>query len=113
MTKVTSEAQDGSFCLLPRHIDFVTALVPGLLAYSGESGEEEILAVDRGVLVKCGDDVLVSTRQAVRGRSPAELERTVREEFEALDERERKSRSALARLEAAFVTRYGGMQEQS
>lgn len=110
-TKVTGEAQNGSFCLLPRHVDFVTALVPGLFAYQAADGEE-ILAVDRGVLVKCGDEVFVSTRQAVRGRSVAELERAVRVVFEEIDERERKARSALARLEAAFVTRYGSMQAQ-
>jgi F-type H+-transporting ATPase subunit beta len=29
--KVIAEARNGSFCLLPRHVDFVAALVPGLL----------------------------------------------------------------------------------
>jgi hypothetical protein len=29
--KVIAEAGNGSFCLLPRHVDFVAALVPGLL----------------------------------------------------------------------------------
>ncbi len=33
VTKVTAEAGNGSFCLLPRHIDFVAALVPGLLSF--------------------------------------------------------------------------------
>jgi F-type H+-transporting ATPase subunit epsilon len=31
---VIAEAQNGSFCLLPHHIDFVAALAPGLLAYT-------------------------------------------------------------------------------
>ena len=29
--KVVAEADNGYFCLLPRHVDFVSALVPGLL----------------------------------------------------------------------------------
>ena len=33
VAKVVAEAQNGSFCLLPRHIDFVAALVPGLLSF--------------------------------------------------------------------------------
>ena len=35
--KITAEAQNGSFCLLPRHIDFVTALVPGILSFEDAS----------------------------------------------------------------------------
>jgi F-type H+-transporting ATPase subunit epsilon len=67
VTKVTAEAENGAFCLLPRHIDFVAALLPGLLSFETEDGQEEFLAVDEGILVKCGAQVLVSTRQAVRG----------------------------------------------
>jgi F-type H+-transporting ATPase subunit epsilon len=30
--KVVAEAENGYFCLLPRHVDFVSTLVPGILA---------------------------------------------------------------------------------
>lgn len=39
--KVVAEAPNGSFCLLPAHIDFVTALVPGLLSYETEEEEKK------------------------------------------------------------------------
>jgi len=29
VSKVVAEGEDGSFCLLPRHVDFTSALVPG------------------------------------------------------------------------------------
>jgi F-type H+-transporting ATPase subunit epsilon len=103
--KVKAEAVDGAFCLRPHHIDFVAPLVPGLFSYETETGEE-ILAVDRGVLVKRGDEVLVSVHNAVQGRRVSELENTIQTVFQYLDEREKKSRSALARLEASFVTQY-------
>lgn len=112
VSKVIAEAQNGSFCLLPKHIDFVAPLVPGLLSYEGEQGEET-LAVDTGVLVKCGDEVLVSVRKAVRGTDASGLRETVRTVFLKLDDAEKKSRAALARLEAAFVTEFVGMQEES
>ena len=67
VAKITAEAENGSFCLLPHHIDFVAALVPGLLSFENEGGEEEFLAIDEGVLVKCGAEVTVSSRNAVRG----------------------------------------------
>ena len=38
VTKVVAEAEDGSFCILPRHIDFVSALVPGIFSFT--SGED-------------------------------------------------------------------------
>ncbi len=101
--KVTAEARNGCFCLLPRHVDFVAALVPGLLAYAGPGGQEEFLAIDEGLLVKSGDEILVSTRNAVAGLEVGELKERIREEFEIVDERERTTRSAVARLEADLV----------
>ena len=106
VTKVTAEAQNGHFCLRPRHVDFAAALVPGLLAYEDQSGHEHFLAVDEGALVKCGKQVLVSTRRAARGGDLGQLRRVVEEQFEVLDERERLARSAAARLEAGLVRRF-------
>jgi F-type H+-transporting ATPase subunit epsilon len=111
VTKVTAEAANGSFCLLPRHIDFVAALVPGLLLFETPAGEEEFVAVDEGVLVKRGPQVWVSTRHAVRGPELGTLRQTVATRFQTLDERERRARSALARLEADFVRRFLEFQE--
>ena len=110
--KVVAEAVNGSFCLQPLHIDFVAALVPGLLIFENEGGEEVFLAMDEGALVKCGDNVLVSSRRAVRGGAFQELQETVEKEFSALDERERKARSASARLEAGLVRRFIELQGQ-
>ncbi|MFO7539382.1 MAG: F0F1 ATP synthase subunit epsilon [Chloroflexota bacterium] len=106
VAKVTAEAENGSFSLLPRHIDFVAALVPGLFSFETEAGEETFLAIDEGTLVKCGREVLVSTRNAVRGRDLGQLQQVIEEQFSILDERERKTRSALARLEADLVRRF-------
>jgi len=102
--KVIAEAENGSFCLLPRHIDFVASLVPGILSYErSDSGMEEFLAVDEGILVKCGSDVNVSTRNAMHSDDLGRLKRAVEEEFVMLDDEERKTRSIIARLETDFV----------
>jgi len=112
VTKVTAEAENGSFCLLPRHIDFLAALVPGLLSFENEAGEEEFLAVDEGILVKCGPEVMVSTRNAVRGAPLGQLREAVEQRFRILDERERQARSVLAKLEADLVVRFIRMGEK-
>jgi F-type H+-transporting ATPase subunit epsilon len=106
VTKVTAEAENGFFCLLPRHIDFLTALVPGLLSFEDEAGEEEFLATDEGVLVKCGAEVMVSTRNAVRGVPLGQLRQAVEQRFRVLDEREQQARAVLIRLEADLVVRF-------
>jgi F-type H+-transporting ATPase subunit epsilon len=112
-TKVVAEAEDGYFGLLPRHVDFVTALTSGILAYRTPEGEEVNLAVNEGTLVKCGPDVLVSTREAVVGPGLEGLEEVIRREFEALDDHERRARSALTRLEAGTLRRFMEMEERA
>lgn len=111
VTKVVAEAENGSFCLLPRHVDFLAALVPGLLSFQSVNGAEEFLAVDEGVIVKCGAEVLVSTRNAVRGPDLGKLEQTVEQSFQRLDDQETMARSAFAKLEASFIRRFMDLEK--
>ena len=106
VAKVTAEAHNGSFCLLPKHVDFAAALVPGILSFETAGAREVFLAVDEGILIKCGEEVLVSTRNAVRGPDLGQLKRTVEERFKVLDDREKTARSAMVKIEAGFVRRF-------
>jgi F-type H+-transporting ATPase subunit epsilon len=109
--KVVAEGQNGSFGLLPRHLDYVEPLVPGILSFVPADGEDEVFAaVDEGVLVKCGTEVLVSVRNAVVGPDLGRLEETVRSRFERVDEREQAMRTALATLESEVVHRFIEME---
>ena len=112
VTKVIAEGEHGSFCLLPRHVDFLATLVPGLLSFEDQAGNEQFTAVDAGILVKRGDEVLVSTRQATRGTNLNQLRQTVREEFAILDDRERAAHAAVAKLEASFLRAYLELSEE-
>lgn len=109
--KVIAEGDQGYFCLKPRHIDFVAALVPGLLFFTSPDGAENLLAVDEGTLVKCGGEVSVSTRDAVRGADLKTLRATVEEQYLKISEAERIARNALSRLEAGIVRQYIEMRE--
>lgn len=110
--RIVAEAANGSFCLLPRHRDFATALVPGLLEFTSDRDQSAVfLAVDEGLLVKFGSDVFVSTRHAVRGDDLGSLRSIVAQDFVQLDERERAARTALARLEADFARRFLALSE--
>jgi F-type H+-transporting ATPase subunit epsilon len=109
--KVVAEGENGSFGLLPRHVDYVEPLVPSILSFVPASDEDEVfVAVDEGVLVKCGAEVLVSVRNAVIGPELGTLETTVRDRFEHVDEREQAMRTALAKLESEVVHRFIEME---
>lgn len=111
--QINAEAKDGSFGLLPNHIDFVTALVPGILSYRSQQGEEIFIAVNEGILVKCGQEVLVSTQQAVKDADLESLHQTVEQEFRQLNEQQKLTRTAIAKLEAGLARGILEMGEQS
>jgi F-type H+-transporting ATPase subunit epsilon len=104
--RIVAEAPDGYFGMLPRHVDVVTELAPGVLLYETEEGEERFVAVNSGTLVKCGDEVRVAVRGAVEGDDLSELRARVEADFRERDESERDARAALARLEAGMVRRF-------
>lgn len=111
VTKVIAEGSDGSFCLLPKHRDFVTSLVPGIITYVDAAGAESFVAVSEGVLTKSGSQVLVSARRASRNDQLGELQRLVREDFQRLNDRERVAQTVVARLEADFMRRFLELDE--
>lgn len=106
VTKIVAEAENGSFCLMPNHIDFVATLAPGIFSYELTTGGQEILAMDVGTLVKKGSDVLVSTRNAVKAPDLGKLKQVVVQQYDVLDEREKMVRSASAKLEASLIRRF-------
>lgn len=111
--KMTANGLQGSFTLLPRHVDVLVVLVPGLLSWQPLRGEERFAAVDAGLLIKYGQEVLVSTRRAVLGADLGTLHDTIRQEFLAIDEHERQARTVTARLEAGFVRGFLEMETRA
>ena len=108
--RIVAESPEGSFGLLPQRLDCVAALVPGILVYETEANGEVFVAVDEGVLVKTGYDVLVSVRQAIGGSDLAKLRQSVEQDFLTLDESERNVQSVMAKLESGFIHRFAGFQ---
>ncbi len=103
--KVSAEGPEGAFGILPRHLDMAAALLPGILTYWPTGRGESFMAINGGILVKQGVTVLVATRLAVSGELGL-LHETVNRFINEMDDRERKTRSAVARLEADFVRRF-------
>lgn len=104
--RVVAQTDAGSFGLLPHRLDCVAALVPGILMYETRADGEVYLAVDEGVLIKVGQEVVVSARRAMRGTDLGQLREAVEREFLVVDEHERDVRSVMAKLETGFLRRY-------
>jgi F-type H+-transporting ATPase subunit epsilon len=103
--RIVAETPQGSFGFLPHRLDCVAPLSPGILTYETKIESEVYIAVDEGVLVKTGADVLVSVRSAIGGAELGELRTSVEREFLNLDEREQSVRSVLAKMESSLIRR--------
>ena len=106
VTRIVAETPQGSFGMLPHRLDCVAVLEPGILTYETEAEGEVYIAVDQGVLVKAGTDVLVSVRNAIGGMDLGKLREAIEHEFVNLDDNEKQVRAVLARLESGFVRRF-------
>ncbi|WP_051309879.1 hypothetical protein [Desulfogranum japonicum] len=109
--QVRAESDTGEFCLKPRHIDYVTSLVPGILTYRNLQGEDNFVAIDGGVLVKVRGKVEIATRNAVAGEL-GELVDIVQQMQQEYDDREKASRSAAAKLEIGFLKQFSRLGSQ-
>ena len=109
-TRMTAVAPNGAFGILPNHVDFVTALVPSVMALALVDGSEAIFGLDEGLLVKKGHDVVVAVLRGVHGDDLGSLQDTVEASFVQMDEEERQARAALSRLEADMVRRFAELQ---
>jgi F-type H+-transporting ATPase subunit epsilon len=112
VSRIVAQTHAGSVGLLAHRLDCVAALTPGILIYETQADGEVFVAVDDGVLVKTGADVLVSVRRALGGADLGQLRASVENEFKTLDERDTSVRSVMAKLEAGFLHRLGSFQHE-
>lgn len=103
--RLVVETAAGACGVLPQRRDCVAPLRPGILTYRRAGGRDAYIALDQGMLIKTGAQVVVSVRRAVAGDDLAELRSAVEREFLQLDEHERELRRALAKLEAGVLRR--------
>jgi F-type H+-transporting ATPase subunit epsilon len=109
VARIVAETRDGSCGLLPRRLDCVAALVPGILVYQCDSQPVSYVAVDEGVLVKAGQEVLISVRRAVGGTDLAQLRTAVAREFLAHNAEQESLRSSLFKIESSLISRLAAL----
>ena len=95
-----AEDESGSFGILDRHADFLTALTISVVSWRYADGRQGFCAVRHGVLsVTNGSHVSIATRAAVVGDDLARLEDVVLAQFREALEAERTARTESLRLQ--------------
>jgi|SRR5665647_189546 len=103
--KITAPGVEGAFQILPKHIDVVWTLQPGILILTKDN-ENKYFAIHKGVLVKENDIVYVSSFQAIKGDSLEDLNKALIENFKTLDDREKQAQKVLIKLETDTMRRF-------
>jgi F-type H+-transporting ATPase subunit epsilon len=110
VSRIVAETSEGAFGVLPHRRDYIAVLVAGILTYETQGGEIVYVAVDEGVMVKVGTEVVISVRRAIGGVDLSQLHEAVRREFLTIDEQERGVRSAIAKMEGGFIRQVAEFQ---
>ena len=110
--KIIAEGLEGYFTLLPRHVDYIAVLVPGVLTVEDQAGRTFYFAVDHGALVKQGGTANISTRNCIEGKDFSSLVTIVATEFHQIDDLEKKARTALAGLEHSMLRRFAELKKR-
>ena len=105
VSRIVLETDKGSYGLLPHRLDCVAALVPGIFTYETEMDGVHYIAVDEGILVKDGLEILASVRNAIGGADLGKLRASVENEFVTLNEKEKNIRSVMVKMESGLIYR--------
>jgi F-type H+-transporting ATPase subunit epsilon len=112
VSDIIIETSEGSFGLLPQRLDCVAALVPGIFTYKTAPDDVHYIAVDAGVLIKAGTQVLVSVRNAIGGADLGKLGEMIKNDLSKKDESEKEVRIVTAKLESGFMYSFDKFRKQ-
>jgi F-type H+-transporting ATPase subunit epsilon len=106
VSAVRAEDETGSFGILDRHAEFLTALTLSVVNWHGADDRPRYCAVRLGVLsVTRGTEVSIATREAIVGDDLSQLEQVVLSQFREALEAERAARTESLRLQMQAIRR--------
>lgn len=101
---VSAEDASGRFGIQPRHADFLTSLAIGVVSWKDKAGARHYCAVHGGVLtVTAGQEVAITTRDAILGDDLATLDQMILDRFDADDAAERAGRVDSTKLQLRAI----------
>lgn len=77
--KITVNGEEGSFTILPRHIDYISSFNDCIIYYTDKNEKVKFIAVNQGILTKTGRNIEISTFHIITGNSLQELKNNMNE----------------------------------
>lgn len=105
--KVDFEGLDGFWTLLPKHVDIVNTLTAGIVSYVTEDDKTHYVACNKGIAVKKGLEVCISTPLGIMDDDLEKLTKTIAVDFKQMEEERKEVNTTLAKLEIGLIK---GMQ---
>jgi F-type H+-transporting ATPase subunit epsilon len=101
---VRAEDESGSFGILNKHADFLTALAVSVVSWHHADGCQRFCAVCRGLLsVTNGNEVAIATREAIPDDDLDHLDQEVLTQFRDTLEAERTARNESLQLQMKAI----------
>jgi F-type H+-transporting ATPase subunit epsilon len=101
---VSAEDASGGFGIQPHHADFLTSLAVSVVSWRDSAGARHYCAVHGGVLtVTGGQEVAITTREAIRGDDLATLDQAILDRFGSDDAAERAGRVDSTKLQLRAI----------
>ena len=101
---VSAEDASGGFGIQPHHADFLTSLAVSVVSWKDSAGARHYCAVHGGMLtVTEGQEVAITTRDAIPGDDLATLDQAILDRFGADDAAERAGRIDSTKLQLRAI----------
>lgn len=96
--RIVAESKSGHFGILPRRLDCVACLVPGIFFYETKEEGEKVVAIDEGILVKVDGQVRLAVRNAYEVKDLESLEADFIDQLLKVSEQEKHVRITTEKL---------------
>ncbi|MDR2526345.1 MAG: F0F1 ATP synthase subunit epsilon [Rickettsiales bacterium] len=84
---ISLTAKEGQIKILPNHADYVTVFSSNIVDYTDINGNDKIIAVNDGILVKYGGTVCISTYSVVIGDTLEDIRQKIKDNAKAEQEK--------------------------
>ena len=84
--KITVNGEEGSFTILPKHVDYISSFNDCIIYYTDKSNNIRFIAINQWILTKIGRNIEISTFHIITGNTLQELKDNMNEISKKSDE---------------------------
>jgi len=97
--KISLKGKEGSYSIFPNHLDYISSIKTNVLYYVDKHNKTYYVAINEGILVKCGNHVKLSVFSGIKGTDIKELEKKIAENIRQAEEAKKAYITSVTNLE--------------